>query len=219
MSQKEKSNKRDKVSQSYVTIVNTGEKYVIRDTEAGSKAWVPIVIDEGVQVEVVQVDKGLINYLPKGEEICDNLVFTLQNSKGPQITWIIELKGSKNPKEAKHAISQIEESIQHLQNEELCPSGMKYIEKRDYVMAAIVGAPKKTIPIMNDDEIKSLCRKLRRMSGKRVRDMFSLFCQIRLADTCKTVQRRGDRPPYEYTCYNKTGTYINFPSELMKGIM
>ena len=36
---------------------------------------------------------------------------------GLNITWIIELKGTKNPKEAKYSIKQIISSIQYFQDQ------------------------------------------------------------------------------------------------------
>lgn len=100
--------------ESFIVNWAEGQKYVIDDTEHQSKALVPIQIDMGNSVEIVQVDGGLITGLPEGETICDSLVYTIKDSRmGLNITWIIELKGTKNPKEAKHSIKQIISSIQY----------------------------------------------------------------------------------------------------------
>ena len=64
-------NKRQR--KSFITEGTEGLKYVIDDIEHQSKALVPIQIDAGDQVEIVQVDGGLIAGLPEGEVICDNL--------------------------------------------------------------------------------------------------------------------------------------------------
>ena len=83
--------------ESFITNCTEGQKYVIDDIEHQSKALVPIQIDTGNMVEIVQVDGGLISGLPEKEAICDNLIYTIKDSSmGLNITWIIELKGTKN---------------------------------------------------------------------------------------------------------------------------
>ena len=113
--------KNRKPSAAFVTDLGEGQKYVIQDRGHHSKALVPIQIDAGNSVEIVQVDGGLITGLAKGDFICDNLVYTIKdNSMGLNITWIIELKGTKNPKEANHSIKQIVKSIQYFQDQAAC---------------------------------------------------------------------------------------------------
>lgn len=205
--------------ESFITNWTEGQKYVIDDIEHQSKALVPIQIDIGNSVEIVQVDGGLITGLPKGEVICDNLVYTIKDSNmGLNITWIIELKGTKNPKEAKHSIKQIISSIQYFQDQVEYPKAFKYVNNRDYVFAAIAGAPDKTLPVLNNGDIKALCQKLMAISIKRksVKDMFMLFCYIRPNIQCKKVEVRGDKPPYNIYCYKNQGGYIPYPSMLMK---
>ena len=102
----------------FISNWTEGQKFVIKDTEHKSKAFVPIQIDSGNTVEVVQVDGGLITGLSEGELVCDNLVYTIKdNGMGLNITWIIELKGTKKEKEAKHAVDQIIKSIQYMQDQ------------------------------------------------------------------------------------------------------
>ncbi len=203
----------------FITNWVEGQKCVIDDTQHQSKALVPIQIDAGNSVEIVQVDGGLITGLPEGEVICDNLVYTIKdNSMGLNITWIIELKGTKNPKEAKHSIKQIISSIQYFQDQAAYPQALKYVDNRDYVFAAIAGAPDKTLPIMNNADIKVLCQKLMTISVKRkcVKDMFMLFCYIRPNIQCKKVEIRGSKPPYNIYCYKNRDGYIPYPSMLMR---
>lgn len=204
---------------SFITDCTEGQKFVIDDTEHQSRALVPIQIDAGNSVEIVQVDGGLITGLPEGEAICDNLVYTIKDSSmGLNITWIIELKGTRNPKEAKHSIKQIISSIRYFQDRMAYPKAYKYINNRDYVFAAVAGAPDKTLPVLNNGEIKSLCQKLMAISGKRkcVKDMFMLFCYIRPNNQCNRAEVRGSKPPYNIYCYKNQGGYIPYPSMLMQ---
>lgn len=205
--------------ESFITNRTEGQKHLIQDMGHGSTAFVPIQIDAGNLVEIVQVDGGLITGLPKGEVICDNLVFTIKdNSMGLNITWIIELKGTKNPKEAKHSIKQIISSIQYFHDKAAYPQAFKYVNNRDYVFAAIAGAPDKTLPVLNNREIKTLCQKLMAISGKRknVKDMFMLFCYISPNVQCKKAGIRGSKPPYNIWCYKNQDGYITYPSMLME---
>lgn len=66
--------------ESFITNWTEGQKYVIDDAEHQSKALIPIQIDIGNSVEIVQIDGGLITGLPKREVICDNLVYTIKDS-------------------------------------------------------------------------------------------------------------------------------------------
>lgn len=195
------------------------ETYKIEDAEHKSKAFVPIRMDAGVSVEVVQVDGGLITGLSKGEHVCDNLIYTIEDhGTGLDITWIVELKGTKNEKETKAAVRQIMESIRYMQDQIRYPDAAKYITNRDYVFAAIAGAPDKTLPVLNNENIKMLCRKLREKSKlrKNVKDMFVFFCYIRPDSRIKKAELRGKRPPYEIWCYHHQDGYISYPSMLMK---
>ena len=208
-----------KQENSFAVNLAEGQKWVLRDEEHKSKAFVPLQIDAGNSVEVVRVDGGLIAKQPTGEEICDNLVYTVKDARmGVNITWIIELKGTKNEAEAKHSITQIVKSIGFLQDQTAYPHASKYIKNRDYVFAAIAGAPDKTLPPLNNQEIKALCRKLKELSHKRknVKDMFMLFCYIRPNKQCKKAQLKGITPPYDILCYDHNDSYIAYPSMLMK---
>ena len=50
----------------FSTSLTEGQRYVVRDAKHGSRALVPIQIDAGNSVEVVQVDGGLITGLSEG---------------------------------------------------------------------------------------------------------------------------------------------------------
>lgn len=212
---------RDKMRKevSYVDFLQETQKTVIEDRAHKSKAFVPIQIDSGNSVEIVQVDGGVITGLPEGEEICDSLIYTVRDTcMDLNITWIIELKGTKNEAEAKHAIKQITKSIGYMQDQVMYPHAMKYVGNRDYVFAAVAGAPDKTLPALSNQEVKGLCRKLMELSGmrKNVKDMMMLFCYIRPNSRCKKAELRGGQPPYDIACYHHNNGYIPYPSMLMK---
>lgn len=203
----------------YISKLAEEQRIVITDTEHKSKAFVPLQVDLGNEVEVVEIDGGLITGLSKGEYICDNLVYTIKtNTAGLNITWFLELKGTKNEKEAKHAVEQIIKSIYYMQDQVAYPQATKYITNRDFVFAAIAGAPDKTIPASNNDNIKALCKKLKAVSGRRkdVKDMFMLFCYIRPNVNCKMAKIKGNKAPYDILCYNRQEGYIPYPSMLMR---
>ena len=196
-----------------------GQRRVITDTEHKSKAFVPLQIDPGNEVEVVETDGGLISGLSEREYICDNLVYTIKaNTAGLNITWFLELKGTKNEKEAKHAVDQIIKSIYYMQDQVAYPQATKYITNRDFVFVAIAGAPDKTLPVLNNEDIKMLCKKLKSISGRRkdVKDMFMLFCYIRPNVKYKIAEIKGNKAPYDILCYNNQEGYIPYPSMLMR---
>ncbi len=204
---------------SFITEKKEGEKYKIEDTGHDSKAFVPLQIDVGNSVEVVQVDGGLITGLPEGSFICDNLVYTIKdNYKNLNITWIIELKGTKNEKEAKHTIEQILQSIQYMQDQISYPQAAKYVTNRDFVFAAVAGASDKTLPVLNNDDLKTLCRKLVALSKgrKEIKDMFQLFCYIRPNKRYKKAEIQGNKAPYDICCYSNRDGYIPYPSMLLE---
>ena len=204
---------------SFICSLEEGQKMKIDDSAHGSKAFVPIQIDPGNSVEIVQIDGGLITGLSSNKPCADNLIYTVKDTRtNLNITWIIELKGTRNQGEAKHAIEQIVESIGYMQNETVYPQAAKYIKKRDYVFAAVVGAPDRTLPVFNNEDIKKLCRKLRAISGKKkdIKNMFSLFCYIRPNRRYSEAKIRGEAPPYSIECYNSSGSFISYPSMLLK---
>ena len=107
---------------SFICRLEEGRKLKIDDSAHGSKAFVPIQIDPGNSVEIVQIDGGLITGLPSNKPCADDLIYTIKDTRtNLNITWIIELKGTRNQKEAKHAIKQIMESIGYMQNEVIYP--------------------------------------------------------------------------------------------------
>lgn len=206
-----------KQKETFIVELTEGQNHVIGDREHKSKALVPIRIDAGNSVEVAQVDGGLITDLSEGKPICDSLVYTIKDtSTNLNITWILELKGTQNQKNAKHAVEQIVQSIQYMQQRVLYPQAEKYITNRDFVFAAVAGAPDKTLPVLNNDEIKKLCKKLQALSGRRkdIKDMFALFCYVRPNKRCKKAEVKGNKPPYDILCYCKNDGYISYPSML-----
>ncbi|NBI61745.1 hypothetical protein D3Z38_01360 [Clostridiales bacterium] len=203
--------------QTFIVELTEGKNRVIEDREHKSKAIVPIQIDSGNSVEVVQVDGGLITGLSEGKPICDSLVYTIKDtSTNLNITWILELKGTQNQKNAKHAVEQIVQSIQYMQQRVSYPQAEKYITDRDFVFAAVAGAPDKTLPVLNNSEIKTLCKTLRALSRRRkdIKDMFALFCYVRPNKKCKKAEVKGNKPPYDILCYRKNDGYIPYPSML-----
>jgi len=204
---------------SYLKILKSGEKSIINDKDTGSKAIVPIQADKDNEIEIVQIDGGLITGLSEGNVICDNLVFSLDTQvQNVKITWLIELKGTKKPNEVQHAITQITKSIEYLNDSVKYPEASKYLKQRDYVFAAVAGAPDKTLPVINNDEIKTLCKKLNSMCGKRkdIKNMFVLFCYIKPNKSYSKAVRSGNKPPYEILCSSGSGGYISYPSMLLE---
>ena len=72
--------------------------------------------------------------------------------------------------------------------------------------------------MMNNTEIKTLCKKLLTLSGKRknVNDMFMLFCYIKPNVQCKKAEVSGTKPPSHILCYKNQGGDITYPSMLME---
>ncbi|MBO5352078.1 MAG: hypothetical protein J6A77_02145 [Lachnospiraceae bacterium] len=211
--------KEPKKSLPHIRILQQEEKLLINDKETGSKAIVPIQVDKNHLVEVVQIDGGLITGLPERKAICDNLIFSLETQvQSLRITWLIELKGTQKSSEVQHAVTQIIESIEYLNDSVKYPEASKYLKQRDYVFAAVAGAPDKTLPIINNDEIKALCKKLNRMCGKRkeIKNMFSLFCYIKPNKNYNKAVCRGSKPPYEILCSSGKSGYIPYPSMLLE---
>ncbi|MCI8453539.1 MAG: hypothetical protein HFE84_02855 [Lachnospiraceae bacterium] len=212
-------NEKGKKEKSFSRHLTEGEKSVLEDAEHGSKAIVPIKIDEGNTVEIIQVDGGVIQGLPKNKRICDAMVYTVDCvHERMNLTWLIELKGSAKAREAQYSIKQLLESIGYMQDSSAYPQAEKYIKGRDYVFAAAAGAPDKTLPVVNSKNLKDLCKKLRALSGQRknVKDMFMLFSYIQPDARKKKAGRRGDKPPYSIMCHNNSTGYIAYPSMLME---
>jgi len=205
-----------KNSSSLVETIEAGTRIVLRDKESGSRAFVPIQMDAEIAAEIVKVDGGLIKNLPKGKYICDNLLFTLDNEKcKTKITWLIELKGTKNVEEAEHSIDQLCDSIQYLKDTASYPQCEKYLHKRDFVFAAIAGAPNKTLPAMNNDKIKKLCRELNKAGTKKAQNIFELFCYITPNPKCKAAARKNASAPYKFECHSNHTGYLKIPSALL----
>ena len=204
---------------SFICSLEEGQKMKIDDSAHGSKAFVPIQIDPGNSVEIVQIDGGLITGLSSNKPCADNLIYTVKDTRtNLNITWIIELKGTKNQEEAEHAIKQIVESIGYMQDEAAYPQAAKYIKKRDYVFTAVVGAPDRTLPVLNNEDIRKLCKKLQAISGKKkdIKNMFSLFCYIRPNRRCSKAKIKGEAPPYSIECYSNKDGFIPYPSMLLR---
>lgn len=200
-------------------ILQEGDKIVIKDDKSDTKAFVPVQIGQQTVAELVNVDGGLIKDLPQNELICDNLLYTLK-SPGTigNITWFIELKGTKNEKEVRHAIKQILNTMGYFLDQSTFPMAGRYIEKRDYIFAAVAGAPDKTLPRLIDPDIKKLCKQLYKLSGKRgnINDMAVLFFYIKPNKSCKKMKLQQNIPPFEIICYSTSEGYITFPHDLMK---
>lgn len=210
-----------KTQKEIVTILKPEEKCIIRDEKSETKAFAPVQMGKKSVAELVNVDGGLIQGLPKGKCICDSLLYTVESeSVIGKITWLIELKGTKNEKEVSHAADQIMETIGYLLDQMVYPNAQKYLEKRDYVFAAIVGAPDKTLPVLNDTRIKELCRKLYGLSGKRknIDNLTCLFFYVRPNKNCTKMKIQKSKPPYEVVCYSTKEGYITFPDDLFKMI-
>ena len=200
-------------------VLQEGDKIVIKDDKANTKAFVPIQIGQQTGADMVNIDGGLITGLSQNELICDNLLYTLESpSTIGNITWFIELKGTKNEKEVRHAIEQIWDTVGYFLDQGTFPMANKYIQKRDYIFAAVAGAPDKTLPRLIDPNIKKLCKQLYKLSGKRgtIRDMAALFFYIKPDKNCRKMKLQQNTPPFEIICYSTSEGYITFPHDLMK---
>ena len=60
-------------------VLQEGDKIVIKDDKANTKAFVPIQIGQQTVAEMVNIDGGLITGLSQNELICDNLLYTLES--------------------------------------------------------------------------------------------------------------------------------------------
>lgn len=200
-------------------VLQEGDKIVIKDDKANTKAFVPIQIGQQTVAEMVHIDGGLITGLSQNELICDNLLYTLESpSTIGNITWFIELKGTKNEREVRHAIEQIWETVGYFLDQGTFPMTNKYIQKRDYIFAAVAGAPDKTLPRLIDPNIRKLCKQLYKLSGKRgtINDMAVLFFYIKPDKNCRKMKLQQNTPPFEIICYSTSEGYITFPHDLMK---
>lgn len=200
-------------------ILQEGDKIVIKDGKSDTKAFVPVQIGQQTVAELVNVDGGLITGLSQNELICDNLLYTLESpSTIGNITWFIELKGTKNEKEVRHAIEQIFETVGYFLDRSAFPMASKYIEKRDYIFAAVADAPDKTLPRLIDPSVRKLCKQLYKLSGKRrnIEDMAVLFFYIKPNKNCKKMKLQQNTPPYEIICYSTSEGYITFPEDLLE---
>ena len=197
-------------------LLRGGDRYTIEDSGSDSKSKVRILIAEKNVAEVVKVDKGLIKNVPDGQYICDNLVYTVEDRKhNLKITWLIELKGSDDEKQARHCIDQIMDTIGYLQDSAGYPQAEKYLKGRDLVFAAIVGAPDKTLPALGSGDIKGLCKKLYQLSGSKPCNMSSLLFYVRLNKGVKKAALSGTYAPYTIQCYTAAGTELTYPDNLL----
>lgn len=202
-----------------VILLHENEKCIIKDVEAGSKGMAPVQLAAGTTAEVVKVDKGLIKKIPEGKFICDSLVYTVKDERhNLNITWLIELKGSDNKKLVKHCVEQITDTIGYLMDEVSYPEAAKYLERRDLVFAAIAGAPDKTIPVLSNNDVRELCRKLQALSIQRklIKNMSSLLFYIQPDMRVKHMEIRGSHAPYTIRCYNNNGGAILYPDALLE---
>lgn len=186
----------------------------IRDIESGSRAWLPVRADEGYDFEIVKIDKGIITDIPDGKSVCDNLIYSIPKKIGGyNITWIVELKGTKRDDKVGHAIEQITDTIGYLLDKEQYPEAQKYMQKRDLVFGLIVGAPDKTLPAFAKEDVKRLCQRLFKQSLKRkqIKDLYSLVFNIQPRKGHK-ARCEGKSSPYTITCYNSNGCEIPLPS-------
>lgn len=175
-------------------------------------------VDAGYKIEAAKLDKGLIRDLKERDIISDALLYTIPEDEGEQITCLIELKGTGRDEKVSYATDQIRRTISYLQNKEKYPDLAKYLENRGFVMAAIAGAPNKTLPRSSDDKTKTLCRELYRLSirKKKIRNMDGLLVYVTPNRNYNRYSITGERSPYTFCCHNARDCHVPMPSALVE---
>ncbi len=187
----------------------------IEDAESGSKAFMPVELSDGWQMDVVKLDKGVIQDLKEGEEISDILFSVFQDKREVRITCLAELKGSGQEHKANKAVSQMEKTATYLTETEKYPFLSEYLAP-NYMMAAIVGAPDKKIPKCTVQKDNNLCKWLFRMSKQQahIKNMKGLLFYVQLNKEAKCCQLSGNTAPYTVSCHASNGKRIPVPQAL-----
>lgn len=187
----------------------------IEDKESGSKSILPLAVDEKHVLEVIKLDKGVIGELKEGEVIGDVIFSAMPVEEGSKIACLAELKGSDRSDKVDHAVLQLEKTIPHLQDLEKYPFFAPYLNA-DFMMAAIVGAPDRTLPKCTDDRSRALCSKLYRLSKQRahIKQMNGLLFYVVLNKNTKMYSINGEKAPYTISCYSSKGARIPVPKAL-----
>lgn len=207
-----------------VTILESGEKYTLEDFETKSHGIFPIKVDDGYQIEVAKLDGELIEHRRERERCSDALLYTIPEKEGEKITCLVELKGTEKEEKVDYAVDQLLKTIGYLQDLQEYPKLKKYLEDRSYVMAAIAGAPDKTLPRSANSKITPLCRKLYSLSKNRksVRKMEDLVFYVAPDKVCRKFSIAGQSSPYSIRCHNAANAFIPVPetlNEILKGNM
>ncbi len=184
----------------------------IEDAESGSKAFMPIELSDGWHMDVIKLDKGIIQDLKEREEISDILFSVLSDEGEDRITCLAELKGSGQERKANKAVSQMQKTATYLMEIEKYPFMSEYLET-NYMMAAIVGAPDKKIPRCTAHKDKKLCKWLYRMSKQRahIKNMDGLIFYVQLHKEIKCCQLSGNTAPYIVLCHASNGKRMPVP--------
>lgn len=187
----------------------------IEDAESGSKAFMPVELSDGWQMDVVKLDKGVIQDLKEGEEVSDILFSVFQEGRKVHITCLAELKGSGQEHKANKAVSQMEKTATYLTETEKYLSLSEYLAP-NYMMAAIVGAPDKKIPKCTSRKDSNLYKWLFRMSKQRghIKNMEGLLFYVQLNKEAKCCQLLGNTAPYTVSCHASNGKRIPVPQAL-----
>ena len=198
-----------------VTIIEAGERFLVEDRDSGSKGIMPILVDAGYKIEVIKVDKGILQNERDRERACDYMLVANgdtddENSTSGGLNRVIcmtELKGTGKENEINHAYSQVSQSIDRIPAE--------YMKSTDYMMAAIAGAQDKTLPSMINPEKKKLCEKMYSKSRHKVNDMNKLVFYIQPNVRIRKAFVNTSKNPRVIECYSRKGAEIPVPSMLV----
>ena len=189
-------------------FLRTGERFVVKDRESGSRAIMPIIVDDEYKVGVVKVDNGIINNVKNRERACDYML--ISEGKSEKIVCMIELKGTDSEKEISHAYNQISQSIDRVSE--------IYLKESDYVIATIAGAQDKTLPSMITKEKRNLCKKLFSRSKIKVKDMDKLVFYVQPDVRTKKAYINKNKRPRVIECHSKNGADIPVPTMLLEAL-
>ena len=189
-------------------IINEKERFIVEDRDSGSRGVMPIVVDEGYEVEIVKVDKGILNNQQVSERACDYMLISKKESE--KLVCMNEIKGTANAKEITHAYNQISQSIDRL--------SQKYLRDSDYIIATIVGAQDKTIPRMIGREKRNLCKKMFSKSKIKVKDMDNLVIYIQPNKRIEKAYVNKHKMPRVIECHTRNEANIPFTSMLLEAV-
>ena len=187
-------------------MVLSNRRVVLSDMESGSRAVLPLALES--KCKIIKADDGDVLFWPEGKFACDYVIGEDTDSHG--VCAFVELKDTGRGDQVKKAAIQIMDTMEILGY----PENAKHqsiAEKRDFVFAAIAGAPDKTLPRLVDHDMKSLAKKLYDRSGVKVTNMSNLIFEVQPGNNCKEARIKGVDGHFRVECGLKKGAEIPFP--------